>query len=258
MLTLMEIVILAIVQGITEWLPISSFGHLALVEGYLGLELPLSFNLMLHVGSVFVVLAVFWRDIQRIVFAVLRLDFKTHDGKIGVLIVVGSIPTALIGLLLYDAIESFSHNLLFVGIAFLITGVILFFSERRKSNRELNYFDSLLIGTAQGVALAPGISRSGFTIATGLLRQIKKGEVFRYSFLLFLPAVIGATLLEARNFVVGDIGGVELFLGAAISMIVGFIVLKLLQKIVIREKFHLFAYYCWIIGFLTVITQLLR
>ena len=256
MLTLIDILILAVVQGITEWLPMSSFGHLVIVEEYLGLELPLIFNVMLHLGTMFVVLVVFWRDIINIVKALVSLDFKTDEGKLALLIAVGSVPTALIGFFFHDIFESFSHNLLAVGVALLITGFVLFVSERRKTDRELSYLDSLLIGTAQGIAITPGISRSGVTIATGLLRRVKKEIAFKYSFLLSVPAVIGATAMESRDLVVGNVDVVALFLGAITSMMVGYISLKFLQKIVMKEKFHLFAYYCWIVGLITVFFQL--
>lgn len=257
-LTLIDILILAVVQGITEWLPISSFGHLAIVEEYLGLELPLIFNVTLHVGTLFVVLAVFWRDIIKIAKALVRLDFKTDEGKLALFIAIGSVPTALIGFFFHDIFESFSHNLLVVGVALLITGFVLFVSERRKTDREVSFLDSLLIGTAQGIAIAPGISRSGVTIATGLLRRVKKEIAFKYSFLLYVPAVIGATVMESRDLVVGNVDLVALFLGTIISMIIGYISLKFLRKIVMKEKIHLFAYYCWIVGLMTVFFHLFQ
>jgi len=213
---------------------------------------------MLHVGTLFAVLAVFWRDIIEIVKALVRLDFKTDEGKLALFLAVGSVPTALIGFFFHDIFESFFYNLLVVGIALLITGFVLFVSERRKNNRKLNYLDSLLIGVAQGVAITPGISRSGVTIATGLLRKVKKETAFKYSFLLSIPAVIGATIMESRELVVGDVDAVAMFLGAIISMIVGYVSLKFLQKIIVEEKFHLFAYYCWIVGLIIVFSRLFQ
>jgi len=239
-------------------LPISSFGHLVIVEKYLGLELPLIFNVMLHVGTLFVVLAVFWRDIVEIVKALVRRNFKTDEGKLALFIAVGSVPTALIGFFFHDIFESFSHNLLVVGVALLITGFVLFVSERRKTDRELSYLDSLLIGATQGIAITPGISRSGVTIATGLLRRVKKEIAFKYSFLLSVPAIIGAAVMESRDLVVSNVDVVALFLGAIISMIVGYVSLKFLQKVVMKEKFHLFAYYCWIVGLITVFSHLFQ
>lgn len=206
----------------------------------------------------FVVLTVFWKDIIKILAALASLDFKTDEGKLALFIAVGSVPTAIIGFLFHNVFESFSHNLLAIGVAFLITGFVLFFSKRETSNRGLNYLDSLFIGTAQAAAITPGISRSGVTIATGLLRKMKKEIAFRYSFLLSVPAVIGATAMEFRDLVIGNVDLVALVLGAITSIIVGYISLKFLQKVVMKEKFHLFSYYCWIAGLITVITQLLR
>ena len=216
------------------------------------------FDVMLHVGTLFVVLAVFWRDITKIVKALVRLDFKTDEGKLALFIAVGSVPTALIGFFFHDILESFFYNLLVVGIALLITGFVLFVSGIRKNNGKLNYLDSLLIGVAQGVAIIPGISRSGVTIATGLLRKVKKETAFKYSFLLSIPAIIGATIMESRDLAVGNVDAVAMFLGAIISMIVGYISLKFLQKIVMEEKFHLFAYYCWMVGLITVFSHLFQ
>ena len=250
--TLIEILILAIVQGLTEWLPISSSGHLVITQKYLGLNLPLIFSVMLHVGTVIVILVVFRKDIADIVKALVKRDFETEEGKLALFIAVGSVPIALIGFVFHDLFESLFNNLLVVGSALLITGFVLFFSEKRIGNRNLGILDSLLIGFAQAVAIIPGVSRSGVTVATGLLRRIDKATAFKYSFLLSAPAVIGATIMESRELVVGNVDMIPLFLGAIISMIVGYVSLKLLQKIVMREKFHLFAYYCWTVG-LTII-----
>jgi len=211
---------------------------------------------MLHVGTLFVVLGVFWRDIIKIVKALVRLDFKTDEGKLALFIAVGSVPTALIGFFFYGIFKSFFNNLLVVGVALLITGFVLFVSKGRKTDWGLSYLDSLLIGTAQGIAITPGISRSGVTIATGFLRKVKKETAFKYSFLLSVPAVIGATIMESRDLVVGNADVSALFLGAIISMMVGYISLKFLQRIVMGEKFHLFAYYCWIVGLIIVFSQL--
>ena len=243
-----KIVILAVIQGLTEWLPISSSGHLVITQQYLGLDLPLIFSVMLHVGTVVVVLGVFRKDIVDIVKALINRDFGTDEGKLALFIAVGSVPIALIGFLFRDFFESLFNNLLVVGSALLITGFILFFSEKRIGNRKMGILDSLLIGMAQAVAIIPGVSRSGVTVATGLLRKIDKATAFKYSFLLSVPAVIGATVYESRELVVGNSDMVLLFLGVIISMVVGYISLRLLQKIVMSEKFHLFAYYCWTVG----------
>ena len=252
---IISVIFLAIVQGITEWLPISSSGHLVIAQEWLGLELPLIFDVMLHVGTLCVIIAVFWKDVVKIVIAMVKLDFKTEEGKLALFITVGSVPTALIGLLFHDVFESLFYNVFAVGITLLVTGLFLYISERREGKKKLNYLDSLLIGTVQGVAIIPGISRSGLTIATGLLRKVEKETAFKYSFLLSVPAIIGATIAESRELVIGNADVVAIFFGVITSFIVGYISLKVLKKIVMKEKFHLFAYYCWIVGAIIVFSR---
>ena len=248
MVTLIEALFLAVVQGLTEWMPVSSSGHLVITQTVLGLNPPLIFDVMLHVGTLIVVLTVFRNDIADIIKAVIKRDFETEEGKLALFIVVGSVPIAITGFIFYDFFKSLFSNLVAVGLALIITGSVLFFSEKRIGNRKMGIIDSLLIGLAQAVTIIPGISRSGITVATGLLRKIDKTKAFRYSFLLSVPAVIGATVMESRDLVLGNMDMAPLFLGATISMIVGYGSLKLLQKIVMNEKFHLFAYYCWTVG----------
>jgi undecaprenyl-diphosphatase len=253
LVTLIEILILAVIQGLTEWLPISSSGHLVITQKVLGLNLPLIYSVMLHVGTLIVVLVVFRKDIADIIKTLVKRDFETEEGKLALFIAVGSVPIAIIGFVFYDFLKSLFSNLFAVGLALLIMGCVLFFSEKRRGNRKMGILDSLLIGLAQGVTIIPGISRSGITVATGLLRRVDKAIVFKYSFLLSVPAVLGATVMESRELVVGNMDMVPLFLGAIISMIVGYVSLKLLQKIVMNEKIHLFAYYCWIVGLVIII-----
>jgi len=248
LVTLIEVFILAVVQGLTEWLPVSSSGHLVITQKVLGVNPPLIFDVMLHVGTLMVVLTVFRKDIADIIKALVRRDFETEEGKLALFIAVGSVPIAIIGFVFYDFLKSLFSNLLAVGIALLITGCVLFFSEKRIGNKKIGILDSLLIGLAQGITIIPGISRSGVTVATGLLRRVDKATAFKYSFLLSVPTVIGATVMESKELAVANVDMTPLFLGATISMIVGYASLKLLQKIVMNEKFHLFAYYCWTVG----------
>jgi undecaprenyl-diphosphatase len=199
----------------------------------------------------------FWRDIVEIFKALVRLDFKTEHGKLALYIAVGSVPTALIGFLFREVFESFFHNLFAVGTALFITGSFLYVSERRKNGRELGWLDSLLIGIAQGTAIIPGISRSGATITAGLLRKVGKEKAFRYSFLLSVPAILGATFTESMRVSVGDVDVAVMFLGVVVSMVVGYVSLRLLLKVILKGKFHLFAYYCWAVGALIILSQVL-
>jgi len=262
---ILQALILAIIQGITEWLPISSSGHLAITQKYFSIKSTLFFDIALHVGTIFVVLITFRKDVIDILKAFFKMDFESEEGKLALFIIVGSLPTAIIGFLLlyYDIIETFFSNLLIVGSALLVTGIFLYASKHVKDGKELNYLDSLLIGIAQGVATIPGISRSGFTISTGLLRKVKREKIFKYSFLLSIPTVLGAMaatiIKEHANLI--TIGSLDLgftVLGAITSFFVGYIALQLLQKIFIKQKFHLFAYYCWIIGLATILLYFLQ
>jgi len=254
MVTLIEVFILAVVQGLTEWLPVSSSGHLVITQKLLGLNLPLIYSVMLHVGTLIVVLVVFRKDILEIIKALVKRDFETEEGKLALFIAVGSVPIAIIGFVFYDFLKSLFSNILAVGLALLITGCVLFFSEKRIGNRKIGTLDSLLIGLAQAFTIIPGVSRSGVTVATGLLRRVDKAIAFKYSFLLSVPAVLGAAVfetimvIESGEFSLANVNMAPLYLGTTISMIVGYASLKLLQKIVMNEKIHLFAYYCWTVG----------
>jgi len=248
MVTLIEVFILAVVQGLTEWLPISSSGHLVITQKILGLNLPLIYSVMLHFGTLIVVLTAFRKDISNIIKAVVKREFETEEGKLALFIVVGSVPIAFTGFVFHDFFESLFSNLPAVGLALLITGLVLFFAEKRIGNKKMGILDSILIGMAQAIAIIPGISRSGATISTGLLRKIDKATAFKYSFLLSAPAIAGATVMESKELVLGNIELIPLLLGTTVSMIVGYASLKLLQKIVMNKKIHLFAYYCWAVG----------
>ena len=182
MVTLLDVIILAIVQGLTEWLPISSSGHLVIAQKALGLNLPLIYSAILHVGTLIVVLAAFRNDITDIIRALAKRDFETEEGKLALFIAAGSIPIAIVGLALKDFIEALFSSFLAIGISLLITGSILFVSEKNTGNRKLNIQDSLLVGLAQAFAIIPGISRSGVTVATGLLRKVEPSG-FRSSYL---------------------------------------------------------------------------
>jgi undecaprenyl-diphosphatase len=258
---IIEILILAIVQGLTEWLPISSSGHLVIFQEGLGVKpsnSDVAFDIFLHAGTLTVVLFVFRVDILKILKSIFRLDFKSEDGKLALYIIVGSIPTAAIYFMFKKTFESFFHNLLVVGIALLITGLVLFFSERKENNRNLGLLDSFLVGIAQGVAIVPGVSRSGVTIGTGLLRKVKKEIVFKFSFLLSIPAILGAVIDKFGDLTVNSIDFAPLLLGFVVSMVVGYFSLKLLLKIVLGRKFHMFAYYCWLLGLAVLIFTIFK
>jgi undecaprenyl-diphosphatase len=247
----LEAIILGIIQGITEWLPISSSGHLVIFQELFGMQVPVFFDIMLHFATLIVIFTVFWKDIIKIVESWIKWR-KDQYFKIGWFIFLGSIATAIIGFTFKDLILDFFHNLSVVGIALIFTGILLFSTKFFHGKRNLRWYDSIIIGLMQGLALVPGISRSGSTISTGLLLGIERKLMAKFSFLLVIPAIIGATILEFDpNFIVGDFGPV--LVGMIVSIVVGYFSLKLLLKIVLRNKFWLFGFYCMILGLILIL-----
>ena len=213
---------------------------------------------MLHFGSLLVILIVFQKDISIIIKAILKGDFQSDEGKFGLFLIVGSIPIAIIGFAFYNIIDSFFCNLLVVGVSLVITGSIVFLSKKRIGVKKIGFLDSVLIGLIQAFALIPGISRSGVTVSMGLIRRMTPETAFKYSFLLAIPAILGATIFESKDLIIGTVDPIFLILGVIISMIAGYGSLKFLKKIVIIEKFHLFAYYCWIFGLVIIFFEIFQ
>ncbi|MGQ9641767.1 MAG: undecaprenyl-diphosphate phosphatase [Candidatus Bathycorpusculaceae bacterium] len=253
---LIKTIILGIIQGLTEWLPISSTGHLKLAENYLkffGPEDSLIFEFTLHIGTLIVVLLFFREDIKKIVSALIRLNFKTEHGKLIPPLVVGTIPAAVIGISLKGFVEQTFQSILPLAIAFILCGVILYSAKASKEKTaEIGYVAATIIGITEGLSIIPGISRSGITIATALLLGIKREKAFHFSFLLSIPAIIGALSLEfydvSNVMALARLGWTEVVAGVVAAMVVGYFALKLLWKILKNRKFHLFAIYCWILG----------
>jgi len=251
---LLETIILGIIQGIAEWLPISSTGHLRLAEHFLlGEPMPILFDVILHIGTLIVVLAFFRKDIKNILSALIHLDFNSENGEFVPLIIIGTIPTAFIGLIFSDQIESTFRTPMPIATALIICGTLLYTSKFSKEDTDnITYKTALIFGTAQGIAIIPGLSRSGTTIAIALLLGLKREKAFKFSFLLSIPAIIGAlglTLIkEHEALALTGFGTTEILVGVIIAMTVGYFALKLLHKAVENKKFHLFAFYCWLMG----------
>jgi undecaprenyl-diphosphatase len=248
-----QAVLLGFIQGVTEWLPISSTGHLRVAELLLDLRLPLLFDIILHAGTLAVILFFFRKDIKTILAALAKGDFKSDSGNLIPLIIVGTVPTAIIGVAFSNIIEMVFNSYLPIASAFLTCGIVLYISKTEQDTKEkITYFAALAIGAAQGIALIPGISRSGFTIATALLFGVRREKAFQFSFLLSIPAVIGAlglTLYEQHEaLTLVGVGWTEILIGIAVSIAVSYFALKLLWKALARKKFYLFAFYCWLIA----------
>ncbi len=258
MISAVEAVVLGLVQGLTEWLPVSSSGHLAVAVDVFGLEKPpVLFFVLLHVGTLLVIAAFFRETIFKVFKAVVERDFGSAEGKLGLFVLVGSVPTAVLGYVLQDVFKALFGNLFVVGAALLVTGVLLFFSQRGGDSKTLSYLDVLLVGTVQGLSIIPGVSRSGATISTALLRGVDREAAFKFSFLLSVPAVLGALVMEAGDLDLlvggGDVALVAL--GVAVSMVVGYLSLKILLKAVLSKKLYWFTFYCWIAGVLIIFSQ---
>jgi undecaprenyl-diphosphatase len=247
-MNLIQAIILGIVQGITEWLPVSSSGHLAIIQNLFGIAPPVLFDIMLHMGTVIAVVLVFWKDIAGILKAVFRLDFKSEHGKLGLFIIAALVPTAIIGFTFKKTFESFFYNLTAIGIALIATGFLLFVSERWEKKGKINLKNSLLVGIAQGIAIIPGISRSGATISVGLLAGIDKEKIAKFSFLLSVPAIIGAAVFDFNAAEIASVGWTAAVTGTIVAAIIGYLSINALLQIIKKQKFHWFAVYCWIIG----------
>ena len=247
-----QAIILGFIQGATEWLPISSTGHLRITEQILGLTLPLLFDVVLHAGTLVIVLLFFRKDIKAILSALAKGDFKSENGKLILLIIVGTVPTALIGVALSNSIETFFSSFLPIALAFITCGFMLYLSKTGQEKKDVTYMLALAIGTAQGLALVPGLSRSGLTIATALLLGVRREKAFKFSFLLSVPAIIGAlglTLYKQHEaLMLVGVGWVDILAGIAMSLVVSYFALRLLWKVMADKKFYLFAFYCWLIG----------
>jgi len=217
------------------------------------------FFVLLHLATLSVLIVFFRKVIVEVLKALVRRDFNSEEGKLGILIATGSVPTAIIGYTFRDIFKSFFSNLLVVGIALLATGFLLYISRTRGDSRPISYLDALLIGLAQALAIVPGVSRSGATISTGFLRKIDKKKVFEFSFLLSIPAILGAAIVESADLplLIADGGDtVALVVGVTASIVVGYMSLKTLRRVVMEEKFHWFAPYCWIAGIIIIISQI--
>ena len=262
-----ETVILGVVQGLTEFLPVSSSGHLVLFQHLFGLMQPeLLFDICVHVGTLVAVLAVFYRDVVELLKTLLRAPglirtaggiralFDTHpEFRLMVMIVLGCVPTALLGVIFAKMAEQLFGTVWLVGVALLITGTFLWFTRRRKESgrtiNEMGLKDAFMIGLVQGLAIVPGISRSGATISAALYMGVDRELAGRFSFLLAIPAILGALVLglDAETFQTTLPAG-KILVGSIVAAAVGYAALVALLKIVKKGQLHRFSPYCWMVG----------
>ncbi len=250
MAEVVKVVLLALIQGITEFFPVSSSGHLVIFQKLMDLKITdeIMLDIFLHAGTLLSVFIFFRKDIKELITGFR----KKENTEFISMVVVASIPTAAIGLFFKKPLEKLFHAPEVAGIALMVTGLILIASRYLRLVKLNPYLTAFLIGTFQGIAIIPGLSRSGLTITIALILLMGYEFSFRFSFLLSIPAIMGATVLKLSEFSFnGDTG--LMLAGFAASAVFGLTSLWLLKKIVLKETFHYFAPYCFLAGITTLI-----
>ncbi|MCH2046406.1 MAG: undecaprenyl-diphosphate phosphatase [Saprospiraceae bacterium] len=259
----LEALILGIIQGLTEYLPVSSSGHIEIGKEMLGVESQninnVTFSVVLHFGTVLSTVVVLWKDIVEIFKGLFKFKMN-EEWHFAFKIVLSMIPAALVGFLFEDELDAlFKGNLLLVGGMLIITGLLLFAADQAKqTNRKVGYFDAIIVGVAQMIAILPGISRSGATISTSVLLKIDKARAARFSFLMVIPLIMGKV---AKDLLSGDISLDEasimpLTIGFAASFIVGIAACQIMLNLVKRGKLVYFSIYCFVVGIAAMVYQL--
>ena len=272
-MSVLTAVVLGLVQGIAEFLPISSSGHLAIAEHLLSIQgasnVPDFFDVLLHLGTLVAVFAAYWDDIRDMIvefFAGIG-DLARHSTpnpvpparRLILLIIVGTLPLFVM-VPFRRFFSSLGDNMYFIGGALIVTGILLFVSDRvhhgRKTEKTATLLDALLVGLGQAVALCPGISRSGMTITTGCFAGFERRFAVRFAFLLSIPAVIGANILSLKDAIEAGIDWASVpayLVGVAVAAVSGYACIRLLRYIAEKGRFGAFAYYCWTVGALVLI-----
>lgn len=277
-MSLLASIVLGLIQGVAEFLPISSSGHLAIAQHLLGqsgvTNIPNFFDVLLHLGTLVAVFVAYWTEIRDMILELFRgvgdLVHRTTPNPVPparrmiLLIIVGTLPLFAI-LPFKDRIEGLSDNMYFISFALVLTGFLLFASDRvrkgRKNERSSTMLDVLLVGVGQAVATCPGISRSGTTITTGCFVGFERKFAVRFSFLMSIPAVLGANILSLKDALEAGIlwSEVPVYLaGVAVAAVSGYFCIRLLRLIADKGKFGYFAYYCWTLGAVTLALTLLN
>lgn len=264
---MLSFILLGVLQGLTEFLPVSSSGHLALAEQFLHIRKPgIVFDILVHFGTVLAVLYVFRQRVWQLVLSVLQ---PSAHRRLLFLLVIGSIPTGILGLLLENMAEAAFARSWAVGLGLLATAIVLFAVERRpqapeqtKSLEQLSWQDAVWIGIAQGLAVFPGVSRSGSTIAAGLARSLKREVAAEFSFLLAVPAILAATGLKISEALAEPAVHSSLWLeylaGVLAAFVLGAIAIRFLMHLLQRSRLDLFAYYCAALGVAAILWRLVK
>ena len=271
----LESILLGLVQGLTEFLPVSSSGHLVIFQKLIGLpEHMLAFDIAVHMGTLFSVFVVYRQQILQVIYDLIKF-LKTKNLNRGanlfLMVFIGSIPTAIIGFTLKDMFERLFQSLFAVGIFLFITGLILLFTRNKQMAdkkddffsleglENLKWWHALVIGTAQGGAIAPGISRAGSTIATGILVGLSRKTASLFSFMLSIPAILGATLLEFKDIEHWSPEFVTIMsVGFVSAFVFGLIGLKVVLHFVKKGRLEVFTFYLWTVSFCIIAWHFLK
>lgn|SRR3989338_122615 len=252
MISLTDALILGIIQGTTEWLPISSSAHLALAQTFLNSDTSIVYDVVLHIGTLLALLVYFRNDLYKLIIGV--INKKEKEIRLALLIIICSISTAIIGFLFKDYFESIFFDMTAIGVTLAINGIIIILATRFKGTNAIDMKSSFLVGIAQGISVSPGISRSGATISTAMFLGVEKNEAAKFSFLASIVPILGVSILEGRKAFDGSIEVLPLAVGFITSAIVGYLSIKLLFKFLKESKFQWFGYYCIILAFLVLIS----
>lgn len=268
-MSFLDAILLGIIQGLTEFLPVSSSGHLEIMKAIQGQELSgessMMMTVVLHFATALSTIAVFWKEVVSIFKGLFQ--FKVNEEFLfAAKIVISMIPAALVGVFFDDFIESFfSGKILLVGLMLIVTGVILFIAERAKrTDKSVGFTDAILIGFAQMIAILPGISRSGATIGTSVILGIDREKAARFSFLMVVPLILGKVAKDllspefSQELAKGEISNSVYAAGFAAAFLVGIIACTWMIKLVKKSKLSYFAYYCFAAGIATICWSLFR
>lgn len=267
-MTYFEAVILGLVQGLAEFLPVSSSGHLALLQQFFGIDenKVLLFAVMLHVGTLISVFIVYWKDIWELIVELCLTikDLCTGKGlrleerpvrKLGVLIIIATIPTGIIGVLGGDFFDSLYTSIVPIGVGLIITGFLLVMAERMGSSsrglEKMNFRNAFFIGLVQGIAICPGISRSGSTLFGSLICNLDRKFAVKFVFLISIPSILGSAVMELPDAIEAGVTVAEagpVIVGMLVAAVSGLVAIKTMIKIVSDKKLSYFSYYVWVVG----------
>jgi len=258
-LSILEAFFLSIIQGITEWFPISSSGHLVLFQELFNIRVSAAFDILLHAGSLIGIIFFMRRDLYDLFKPFFKLNPSNKEERMLIYLMLGTFPIIVSGLLFKDFVEMFFTNILSTGVAMLINGVIIFLTKKSRPKSKLNASNAFLIGVSQAFAIIPGISRMGITVSTALILGLEYGEAYRFSLLLSLLSIAGGCVFSLFFKFNNAYFEVDFLLSSiVITAVVSVLALRFLKKYVSRQSFYKFAYYCLALGGIILLSIFLK